>query len=325
MKQAIVTTTINPITPSTRAWTQRKEYDLIIVGDLKTPHEEYKTFERENSNVKYLSPEDQEALSKRLSDSIGWKKIQRRNMGFLYAYAEGYDVIGSFDDDNIIYPSWDGSNLVAKSLLGEQSNAFIYESNRYPVLDPFAIIGLDYHHRGYPLEFCKERKDLTSISLSNIEVLVHVPIPHGDPDIDALTRIMKEPWMERYKGAPFSSRQIMPFNSQCTFVSRKALPFYFMWTEIGRVDDIWGAYFLQKVMRQAGYLEPFVVFSESIARQDRNPHDLQKDFENEVFGYTNAGKYIASVDPYAIFPSGAVETFNIYNEEMNKYKDKGIQ
>ena len=56
------------------------DWNLIVIGDKKTPT---------NYTLKkgiYLSPEDQEAFYKDLSDVIGWNCIQRRNFGLLKAY-----------------------------------------------------------------------------------------------------------------------------------------------------------------------------------------------------------------------------------------------
>ena len=61
---------------ATIKYSEKPDWKLIVVGDKKTPKEEYK------NNCLYLSPEDQEDLNIELSDSIGWNCIQRRNMGF---------------------------------------------------------------------------------------------------------------------------------------------------------------------------------------------------------------------------------------------------
>ena len=82
-KKYIVTTTINSPTLATRKFCEFKDWTLVVVGDTKTPHDEYK-----NLNCIYLSPSEQESLNKNLSDSIGWRSIQRRNLGFLFAYQE---------------------------------------------------------------------------------------------------------------------------------------------------------------------------------------------------------------------------------------------
>lgn len=331
VRQCIVTTTINPPTESTLAWVNRPKYTLIIVGDKKTPHKEYEDLVKKQkhrfNNFVYISPEEQESLSKDLSDAIGWGCIQRRNMGFVYALKAGFEVIGTFDDDNIIYDSWDGSNAVERSILcarrGDAVEASLYENNRKKAFDPFSVFSASYHHRGYPLEYVKDKNDIFLVKKSiPIKALVDAPIPHGDPDIDAITRITQSPWLDRYQGGNFTSTQIVPFNSQCTFLHRKLIPYYFMLTGVGRHDDILGAYLLQKRWKEndlGGIVDPeipFIVFSNTIARQDRNPHDLTKDLQNEIFGYCNSGKYIEASSWKHVLPEKTLETYNMYTKLM---------
>lgn len=317
-KQCIVTTSINRPTKATLAWCNRKNYDIIMVGDLKTPQNDYVELMKKYNNFKYLGISDQEDLSKELSDAIGWNKIQRRNMGFLYAYKNKYEVIGSFDDDNIIDENWSEFNFVNKDI----SVADIYRNNIYDALDPFYILQLKYHHRGYPLEFLKDSKceKIKTIYSPSFKCLVNAPIPYGDPDIDAVTRIIMKPTLDRVNGITFSSYQIMPFNSQCTFISREILKYYFMFTGVGRHDDILGSYVLQKRMKENGYSKPFIVFSDSIARQDRNEHDLFKDLEQEIWGYCNMGKYINATNWRDIIPEESLKVYDLYEREMKRYE-----
>ena len=86
---AIVTTTIYPVSEATKKFVTFKDWHLYIVGDTKTPHKEYIEFADKHYNVTYLSPEYQEQNYKEISDIIGWKSIQRRNIGFLEALKNG--------------------------------------------------------------------------------------------------------------------------------------------------------------------------------------------------------------------------------------------
>jgi len=72
MKKVIVTTTINPPTEAIRRFQSMKDWDLVVIGDKKTPPD-YK-LERGT----YVTPEMQEKYDKPLSDAIGWNCIQRR-------------------------------------------------------------------------------------------------------------------------------------------------------------------------------------------------------------------------------------------------------
>ena len=102
---------------------QEKNWTFVIVGDTKTPHASYEQLVKTYApNIKYLNPQEQESLYPELSEIIGWKNIQRRNIGFVYAYHQGSDVIVTVDDDNIPYDCW-GKDL----LLGKEIEVDLYE------------------------------------------------------------------------------------------------------------------------------------------------------------------------------------------------------
>ena len=152
MKKIIVTTTINPPTRATLEYCKRKDWQFIIVGDTKTPHDEYRKLEQKFSNVLYLDPETQEKKYKKLSDAIGWKSIQRRNIGFVEAYHLGADILATVDDDNIPYDNW-GRNLV----VGKKIAVDYYET-RDIVFDPLSITSDNYiWHRGFPIQLLSSR------------------------------------------------------------------------------------------------------------------------------------------------------------------------
>src|ERR1035437_3688935 len=133
MNKFIVTTTINPPTEATLKFALKDDWSFIIVGDLKTPHEIYKKLAKKNRNVIYLDPELQEKKYKKLSNSIGWCSIQRRNIGFVEAYHRGPEVIATVDDDNIPYKNW-GENI----FVNKEINIKIYEPKEI-VFDPLSI------------------------------------------------------------------------------------------------------------------------------------------------------------------------------------------
>jgi hypothetical protein len=103
MKKYIITTTINEPTEATIKFCEiadKKDFTFVIVGDTKTPHESYQKLVESYLNVVYLTPGKQEHLYPELSEIIGWKTIQRRNIGLVYAYQSGAEIIATVDDDN---------------------------------------------------------------------------------------------------------------------------------------------------------------------------------------------------------------------------------
>ena len=254
MKKFIVTTTINSPTEATIKFSQMKDWTLIVVGDLKTPHDEY-----EKINCIYLTPEYQEQQYKELSDSIGWRCIQRRNIGFVEAYRRGADIVATVDDDNIPYDDW-GTNL----LVGKKVKVDCYKAKN-GVFDPLSVTNISHlWHRGYPVELLKTKNDVEYCGKVEREVLVQADLWDGDPDVDAICRITQSPIEKITVTEPFCSVNTGPFNSQNTFIHRKVLPYYMVLPYTGRMDDIWAAYIIQHEFPES------VVFCPPTVYQERN-------------------------------------------------------
>jgi hypothetical protein len=272
MKKIIVTTTINPPTQALLKYSLLKDWKLIVVGDLKTPHKDFIKLK----NIIYLDPRSQDKISKKLSSVIGWNCIQRRNIGFFLAYKMGADIIASVDDDNIPLKNW-GKNL----LVNKHVNVRIFsEKNRF--FDPLSVTEhKKIWHRGFPVQLLHKR-DPNFIGKQKIFCLVQADLWNGDPDIDAICRIANNPEIKFKKFLPYSTNQLTPFNSQNTFISGKFIKYFPMLPFVGRMDDIWGAYYMQFKLNKK---KPFIVYNNASVYQKRNKHNLINDLKNEIIGY----------------------------------------
>ena len=283
-KLVIVTTTINSPTIATRRFCEiaqsRANTVFVIVGDSKTPHDEYVKLANEfgEGKVVYLDPMTQQDSYPEISSVIGWKTIERRNIGYLYAYDSGADILASVDDDNIPYANW-GQDIK----VGETVAYDCYRSKRSEFFDPLSVTK-DNHlwHRGYPIEHLQTRHEVEFVGRRYKKCLIQANLWDGDPDIDAMARLIYKPCV-KYSDVtgPYGSEQKSPFNSQNTFIAREAMPFYTMIPFVGRMDDIWGSYILQH------YCPNSVVYDVATVYQDRNVQDLVTNLEAEVIGYRN--------------------------------------
>lgn len=289
--RALVTTTINEPTQATLAFAdfvaRHEEWIFIIVGDTKTPHDAYRALAARNDRLVYLDPETQAGLMPELSASIGWRSIQRRNLGFVYAYHLGAELVASVDDDNIPLPDW-GLDI----RVGQTVEYAAYRNSSVDCFDPLAMAITGHEglwHRGYPIEYRDRRDDIDYLGTSSKRCLVQADLWNGDPDIDAVVRIARAPEVD-FSSVPivYGSAQISPFNSQNTFIHRSALPHYAMFPGIGRMDDIWGAYALQSIFPDS------VLYHRPTVYQQRNTQDLVTNLENEILGYRQTRNFIAA-------------------------------
>ena len=303
MKKVIVTTTINKPTKATLLFCEKKDWTFIIVGDLKTPHEDYRSLEEKYPQVIYLSPEDQEKKYKELSDSLGWGCIQRRNVGLVEAYNISADIVATVDDDNIPCEHW-GENV----LVGNETEIDCYEPSA-EVFDPLSVTKVNFvWHRGFPIQLLQERKKIKNIGKIKRKILVQADLWNGDQDIDAMARLSFKPIVSfEDVTSPYCSSKIAPFNSQNTFLAREVIPFYAVLPYVGRMDDIWGSYVLQH------YFPNSVIYAPATVYQDRNEQDLVKNLENEIIGYRNTLKFIQNLGDFeSMLPENTKRFWKIY-------------
>lgn len=281
----IVTTTINPPTKALKLFAQMKDWKLIVVGDMKTPHEAYLDYH-------YLSPKEQDKKYQFISDKIGWNCIQRRNIGIIEAWSLGADIIALVDDDNIPYENW-GKNLsIGKKIIAD------YYTTKNEVFDPLSVTNYPHlWHRGFPISLLSVKNEIEYAGQKEITPLIQADLWNGDPDVDAICRITYSPEVEFNITRPFFANKPGPFNSQNTFLHRSVFPKYFLYPHIGRMDDIWASYTVREYP---------MVYAPASVYQARNKHNLINDMKNELLGYEKTldflhGESIIDMEAYIAY------------------------
>ena len=303
MKKVIVTTTINPPTEAILKFDHMADWELIVIGDLKTPPD-YRL-----DRGTYVSPSEQAAYSPQLSEALCWNCIQRRNLGFLMALDRGADVVAVVDDDNIPLDGW-GTSL----MVGAPTMTHYYHTD-LPAFDPVGVTNCSsLWHRGYPLQLLSQRHSVT-MTKQLVTPDVQADFWNGDPDIDAICRMEHAPNVTFDTACfPIASNKPGPFNSQNTFIKASWLPNYFLFPDIGRMDDIWASYYLQA-------LGASVVYGPASVYQQRNEHDVTRDMTLEFIGYERNLSLLRdlSEDPSRIqsyLPSRAWHAFECYQQHI---------
>lgn len=272
-----------------------KDIHMIIVGDKKTPDRETRAFVKTLGNAQYLGPQDQEKLKYKSSARIGWNSIQRRNIGFLEALKHGADIIVSVDDDNIPVDRHYINDFI--SLLSHPYDGLSISSpSGWVNIGEFLTPAL--YHRGFP--YSLRRKDLQhSIRpLTQARIGVAAGLWIGDPDIDAMARITTAPMVYNISdvaraGFVIDQSSVAPFNSQNTAYIRELAPLFMMLTGVGRYDDIWSSYIMQRVMKTTGHL---VHFGKPFVWQERNQQNLWKNLKDEVYGMEYTSMFCEDLD-----------------------------
>jgi hypothetical protein len=286
---ALITTTINVPTVLTQ-WVQTgmTSDDIIIVaGDKKSPHSAIlellmQISETTGVNTQYLTPEVQTARYPQLSTTIGWNCIQRRNIALLEAMKLHPKYVLTIDDDNAptmalqveqLIEIMEGTPRTEAPVIS--TNTGWYNPGRQCLTDDMRTVT----HRGFPLSL-RHKKPFHTYDVARPPIGVAAMLWTGEPDIDAVERIVNQPNVTRITGSVVLAPETWaPFNTQATMFRGDLAATMFMFPHVGRYDDIWASYVFRKIADEYG-----AYYGRPAVHQDRNEHNLVKDLEDEIFG-----------------------------------------
>jgi hypothetical protein len=273
---------------------------FIVVGDKKTPKETAAycagLAKRSGIRVEYFSIDRQEKYLKRfqaLGRHIPYNCIERRDIGIVYAYELGCETMITIDDDNLRVTD---DFLSAHQVTGERLCDVVSSSTDW--LNVCAELkerhGRTFYHRGFPMEKRNVKETWKRIK-KIIRPVANAGLWLGDPDVDAIERLY---WTNSpTEATAYTGRRPIalaegtwsPFNSQNTAVRRDAIPAYFLSPLVGRFSDIWGSYCFKLI---ADHLGEYVTFGVPIVKQERNPHNYWRDFDQERYGLALTMRFV---------------------------------
>lgn len=273
----IIITTINSETEAICKFKNILNWQLILVGDKKTP-------QYVDSQISFLPYEE----STKLSQLIGANKYSRKNMGYLAAIHNGCDIIYETDDDNIPYNEWNFD-------MGFVCNNMLLSSEKFANIYGY-LSGEKIWNRGFPLNYITKDIQYTMCLSTGKRVGVWQTLIDQDPDVDAIYRLVfnKLCCFNVPKSFVLDNNTYAPFNSQSTFWSKECFPYmYFPSTVSWRFADILRSYITQRLLRQDNL---HLGFSKSIVYQNRFRQDYMKDFVDEFQMYSDVLKTIEILD-----------------------------
>lgn len=293
---ALITTTINVPTVLKQHVTHANAMDnyeltVIVAGDVQTPPAARELVE-ELGGV-YLGLNDDITTRWKSEILIGTRSIQRRNIALLHALTLGPDVVVTIDDDNRPIDAGYVSDMISglNSSIREVTHVDTGWWNPGTLLHPRVT------HRGFPI---------TQRHINSREVVEHARGPMrvgvvsglclGDPDVDAIERIVNRPTVTDVAyvepsiehGVVLGAKTWAPFNTQNTAYAWEVAPLMQCLCGVGRYDDIWMSYVARRVMDDFDY---HVRYGLPLVVQERNDHNLIKDLQAEYHGYVATDEF----------------------------------
>jgi hypothetical protein len=205
------------------------------------------------------------------------------------AIQRGARLIIETDDDNWPTPAFFGSRHRNVNVPG-LSNAGWVNVYRYftdAVIWPRGL-PLDQIHRAVP--------QFETLDVRGRTCPIQQGLADDNPDVDAIYRLIL-PLPQRFRG----DRRIAlgpgtrcPFNSQNTTWFAEAFPLLYLPSHCSfRMTDIWRSLVAQRIAAENGW---WILFHEPTVRQERNEHNLMRDFADEVPGYLHNTAITAALD-----------------------------
>jgi len=260
-------------------------WKFLLIGDQASPAD----FHLEGCDFYGLDRQSQ--LNLEYAKKCPTRHYARKNIGYLMAIAGGASVIVETDDDNIpLDDFWQKRRLEQEAAICDSAgwvNIYRYFSDR------------NIWPRGYPLdELARDAPAYELMETQKVDCPIQQNLADDNPDVDAVYRLVMPHLGHLRLPIRFrADRQIAigrgsfcPFNSQNTTWWPQAyelmyLPAYCSF----RMTDIWRSFVAQRIAQENGWP---VLFAGPTMRQERNVHNLMRDFEDEVPGYLNNKKIV---------------------------------
>ena len=279
---SIVITSIYLPTQAICKFATLKKYQLIVVGDKKTP------LNWTCQNAIYIPIKQQTEMNYRIGKYLPYNHYSRKMVGYLYAIKNNARIIIDADDDNIPYSFWEFPKAYGIYNMTNSGDRFL---NIYSLFTKDKI-----WPRGLPLNKIGNLIDQKTIIKKKCKVGIWQGLANGDPDVDAIYRLSINKSCYFQKNAPIVLKKgnIAPINSQNTLFTKKFFPLLYLPTSVTfRFTDILRGYVAQPILWAAGYN---IGFTDATVLQIRNEHDYMTDFRSEIPMYINSENIINFVE-----------------------------
>lgn len=278
-KTALVVTSIakpNAVLRALAQGCQEKGYQFIVIGDQASPP----GFQLDGCLFYDLKGQRETGFGFAFARLCPIKHYARKNIGYLLALRGGAQLIIETDDDNFPYQEFWNERVrrqtVATIADGNWINIYAYfsEANIWP--------------RGLPLEHIKD--DLPafeSLGVQEVDCLIQQGLADENPDVDAIYRLISTlpQSFRKDRRIALANNSWCPFNSQNTTWWAEAFPLLYLPAYCSfRMTDIWRSFVAQRIAWLNGWS---ILFHEPTVWQERNEHNLMRDFGDEVPGYLN--------------------------------------
>jgi hypothetical protein len=283
---SLVVTSISAPNPALRELAgqcKARGYSFYVIGDVPSPAD------FSIDGCEFYSLERQKESGLKVAELLPTRHYSRKNIGYLLAIRKRPSMLLETDDDNLPLPEfWDSrkSRQRLQALSGNGwTNVYGYftKANIWP--------------RGLPLDAIqKPLPEFEGLPELEVDCPIQQGLADEDPDVDAIYRLLLPLPIHFRKDRRLAMARgtWCPFNSQNTAWFPAAYPLLYLPSYCSfRMTDIWRSFVAQRIAWENGWS---VLFKGPDVYQERNEHNLMRDFADEVSGYLNNRKIGSQLD-----------------------------
>jgi hypothetical protein len=250
------------------------ETNLIVVGDVKTPNSWAEL------GFAFMAMSNQYDLFPDFATSLPQFHYSRKNLGYLQAMGLKANWIYETDDDNSPI-----ENPFTARELNVDSDFFSSEGKWLNVYEVFGTVEETKERgklwpRGFSLLRINDKFQLQHSKMSKSPI--QQGLANGDPDVDAIFRLANGSFLNFKNRQPVGllDSQICPINSQTTFWHKSTFQLMYLPSTCSfRLTDIIRGFVAWRILQDS---DEVITFHSPIVYQDRNEHNLLKDFKEEI-------------------------------------------
>lgn len=274
-KISIVITSIsapNPVLAEIAEKSLSQDIDFILIGDVASPA----NFSL--AGCQFFDLKAQKETPFKISRVLPEKHYCRKNIGYLLAMQRQSPIIIETDDDNMPLDTfWAERKRIQKvPVIANTGWINVYTYFTSEKIWP----------RGLPLDqVAADMPARDQLETQAVNCPIQQGLADGNPDVDAVYRLVLPlpQSFDRTTQVALSRHAWCPFNSQNTTWWPDCYPLLYLPAYCSfRMTDIWRSFVAQAI---AWANDWSILFHGSTVFQERNEHNLMKDFEQEIPGY----------------------------------------
>ena len=311
-KTALIVTSIsapNAVLRSLANGASRHDVEFIVIGDEKSPRD----FQLDG--CRFYGMDEQRKLDLSFAKKCPTRHYARKNIGYLLALRNGAAAMIETDDDNFPEDAF-WSDRQRRQSVPLSKNAGHVNVYRY-------FSDANIWPRGLPLDkILTPPPALESLTTTDVDCPIQQGLANENPDVDAIYRLtLPLPQnFRRDRRVALGDGSWCPFNSQNTTWWRDAFPLLYLPAYCSfRMTDIWRSFVAQRIAWANGWS---ILFHEPTVWQERNEHNLMRDFRDEVPGYLHNAAICDALAALDLTPGVAnlSENLRICYEKLVEHK-----